>query len=115
MTLRELLETYPDRFYPQTWYVDEPFMDVDAPSAVRLPGFLETPSPNGQELPRATMLAQLYLLYPHEDIWTHYLWCKDTDRMGQRVYVGGVSPLNGHRFEIHRHLHLTSRWGVATW
>lgn len=114
-TLRELITAHPDRFHPQTWYADEPFMDFGVQSAVRLPSFTTMPRPNGQELPRAAMLAQLFLMYPHADVWTKYLWCKDTDRLGQRVYVGNVCEANGHRLEVHRHLAITDRWGVATW
>lgn len=115
MTLRELIAANPDRFLAQTWYDAEPFMDIDCPPAIRLPAFSSAPSPNGHDLPRAAMLAQLYLLYPAAPIWEQYLWCKDTDRLKQRIYVGGVSEFNGRVFEVHRHLHVTPRWGVATW
>lgn len=115
MTLRELLAAHPGRFYPQTWYAEEAFLDFDAATPIRLPDFVEAPCPNGHDLPRAALLAQLWIVYPQATIWQQYLWCKDTDHRKQRVYVGGVSAENGYRFEIHRHLHITPRWGVATW
>jgi hypothetical protein len=115
VTLRELIAAHPERFHPQTWYAEEAFLDFECLSAIRLPEFLPCASPNGHELPRAAMLASLYLQRPDAPLWTHYLWCADTDHRGQRIYVGGVAPENGHRMEIHRHLHLTARWGVALW
>lgn len=115
MTLREILAAHPDRFYRQSWYEREAFLDIDVQTAVRLPAFTVCATPNGQELPRAAMLAALYLQYPKAPIWDKWLWCRDTDHLGQRVFVGGVSVSNGYLFEIHRHLHITPRFGVATW
>ena len=31
------------------------------------------------------------------------------------VFVGGVTQGNGYHFEVHRHLHLTNQWGLASW
>lgn len=116
MSLRDLIAAHPGRFYEQTWYFREAFLDWPRTYPVRLPGFMPQAAVDARDdLPRAVTLAELFLQYPHEPIWSHYLWCADTDALGQRVYVGGVSPTNGHRFEIHRHLHITDRWGVASW
>ena len=115
MTLRDLLAAHPSRFLRQTWYAREAFLDFDAPPAIVLPKFHEAASPDGLELPRATLLAHLYLTYPKAAIWGKWLWCKDTDHLGQRIFVGGASATNGRLFEIHRHLHITPRFGVATW
>ena len=115
MTLRELRTYHPHLFAEQTWYLGEAFMDWDAGNPVRLPTFTPCATPNGQELPRAAMLAKLFVTYPNARVWGQYLWCADTDRFGQRVYVGGVSEANGRKFEIHRHLAITERWGCATW
>ena len=62
-------------------------------------------------LPFAATLAGLYARNRHHYIWTRYIWTCDLDRHGQRVYVGD----NGRGLEIHRHLHLTDRWGVISW
>lgn len=114
VTLRELLQRHPNAFYPQAWYLDEPFMDavvpntpVDPPTDVA-PGSLVS---SVFELPHVATLALCYVCNPLHPCWQRYLWCRDTDMQGQRVYVG----TNGRGLEIHRHLHLTSRWGIATW
>jgi hypothetical protein len=121
MTLRELRASYPDLFHPnQDWFDGEPFMDQPPPPAPTeipvLTGYdgippeiisyqLET------ETVPAVVLASLYVQEPDHPIWMRYLWTSDLDRLGQRVYVGE----NGKGLEIHRHLHITDRWGVPTW
>ena len=50
------------------------------------------------------------LTAPDDAIWHRYLWTRDYDAQGQRVYVGGTD--NGHGLEIHRHLHLDERFAV---
>jgi len=122
MTLGDLIRNRPEFFYPQQWYADEPFLEREEPpeyAAVERP-------PNGGHspgfepshiiwhttpAPPAVTLARLYIADPDHPIWMRYLWTDDFDRSGQRVYVGE----NGRGLEIHRHLHLTDRWGVPTW
>ena len=116
MTLRELLAAHPALFYPQTWFSDEPFMDVPVP---RLSKHAEPPTcivpftarTRGADLPRAATLAQYYVRQPTLTIWRSYVWCCDLDRQRQRVYIG----TNGKGLEVHRHIHLTERFGVASW
>jgi hypothetical protein len=119
VTLRELREAYPDLFYSQDWFEDEAFMDTalppTAPRALPI-AFSYTadgraPSTAPWNLPLAVTLAQLYVLHPKWQPWSLYHWCADLDSHGQRIYVGD----NGKGLEIHRHLHLTSRWGVDVW
>ena len=116
MTLRDLLIQCPRRFYPQTWYRDEPFLDTEVPDLLP-PGPLTVVThpahdpPVGAVLPFAAVLAGLYIRHPESPLWSRYLWCADTDAQGQRIYVGS----NGKGLEIHRHLHLTDRWGVPIW
>lgn len=101
---------YPDLFHAnQDWFDGEEFMDL-TPRLVPLP--LELCATGAVE-PRATAadLAGIYLTDPSHPMWAHYLWTCDHDRHGQRVYVG----VNDGRFEIHRHLHLTSRWRTPRW
>lgn len=112
-TLAELIASHPDRFYPQTWYVNEAFLlvracEVKTPSRV-LPS--ETQFAFMHELPSAATLAWLWVQHPDHRMWRRYLWTRDTDAVGQRVYVGQ----NGKGLEIHRHLHLTTRWGYPVW
>jgi hypothetical protein len=64
-------------------------------------------------MPSAVELVALYVLDREAEVWRDYLWTSTLDSQGQRVYVGGTA--NGRGFEIHRHLHLTERWGVPTW
>lgn len=115
MTLRELLTQYPDKFYPQTWYWGEAFLDTDAPTIADMPGDIidsghRLPA-HSIDLPNAAQLAALWLEHPDHLLWAKYMWCCDVDAQGQHVYVGQ----NGHGLEIHRHIHLTSRFGIPTW
>ena len=115
MTLRDLLRLNPSAFYPQTWYLDEPFLDTDVGTLPLTPPveLASYPEPPGLWLhePFAAHLAALWIVKPDMPMWSKYLWCADVDSQGQRVYVGQ----NGHGLEIHRHLHLTSRWVIPTW
>lgn len=118
MTLRALRVLHPELFHPtQDWFEGEAFMDAPLPldahrspptSAPFVSPSLLTPAIT---LPTALELALLYVEEPTHPIWRRYLWTDDTDRQGQRVYVGD----NGRGLEIHRHLHLTDRWGVPVW
>lgn len=114
LTLRDILKRHSERFYAQTWYLDEPFLDRQWPPLLRT-----SPSQvvdcaavsDADRLPSASQLAFLYVCDPHATVWGRYLWCSDLDSLGQRIYVGA----NGKGLEIHRHLHITSRWGIPTW
>ncbi len=110
MTLREMIDAHPDKFYPQTWYDGEAFMDTPDNTTTLWPNNVRDGVPRFMARPlyRAVDLAQLWLRGPTDLIWSRYLWTSDTDSQGQRVYVGQ----NGKGLEIHRHLHLTERWGV---
>lgn len=115
MTLRELLAAHPDKFYPQTWYRDEAFMDIPCSIASGFPvhyisnGMLATPQ---IKLAPAAPLAYLWCYADRtHPMWAHYLWTCDVDHLGQRVYVGQ----NGHGLEIHRHIHITSRFVSPLW
>ena len=122
MTLVELVTRYPHRFHPQTWYAGHAFAlrDVSGPVAappVRIARRGRIPNGHAGPLayPAATTLAQAFLAVPDHPIWACYFWCDDMDDIGQRVFVGGVTAENGHRFEIHRHLAITAQWGVPLW
>lgn len=122
MNLLELRTKYPDRFYPQDWYLTEAFAHVDFTQTVPLMpprsiiGVSRGREPaTGKHLTTAVILAHHFLADPTNSIWGFYLWCADTDHRGQRVYVGGVCEENGYRFEIHRHLRLSERWAIPSW
>lgn len=120
VTLREMRRLYPDLFHRnQDWFDAQPFMDRDPGP---LPPFASraftVATADCRALPAhvllpAAHLAALYVQEPENPAWDRYLWTSDTDLWGQRVYVGGVS--NTGRFEIHRHLAITDRWGVPLW
>ena len=123
MTLRELRKAHPRLFHPnQDWFEREAFMDRQAiplpmpravwASAHGIPGVYEEPNANEHLLVSAATLCAIYVTAPHDSIWTdRYLWTEDKDSKGQRVYIGN----NGLGLEIHRHLRITSRWGVPLW
>jgi hypothetical protein len=117
VTIRRLREHYHTFFHPtQDWFEHEPFYDEPLPRYMAHDG-----TPTGREpltspprsMPSAVELVALYVLDREAEVWRDYLWTSTLDSQGQRVYVGGTA--NGRGFEIHRHLHLTERWGVPTW
>lgn len=121
ITLRTLVDAQPERFHPQTWYLGEAFLDVELPEDVpprspsRLSHIGAVPPQVAPMLPLAVTLVAAYLRRPFDPIWARYLWCRDKDAQGQRIYVGGVTDANGRKFEIHRHLAITAQWGVPEW
>jgi hypothetical protein len=117
LTLREIIDANNHLFYPQTWMNGEAFMDRIA-EPLPLPTFSQWsfyylfPKQESQRASAAS-LALCYVNNPDADIWSKYLWCDDQDSLGQRVYIGGKS--NTGKLEIHRHLSITSRWGLPSW
>lgn len=111
LNLRELQENHSKRFYRQSWYADEPFMERHIHVPPRPPEFSSAMDPRGLSLPSAVALTWAFVLDPEHPVWDHWFWTADTDTEGQRVYVGRRNGL----WEIHRHLAITSRWGVAVW
>ena len=110
VTLRDLMAAHPGLFYAQTWYAGEAFLDapLDLPLAIATPHFVPALSARGYDTVPALVLATLYVQDPSAPIWAQYLWTSDHDRHGQRVYMG----VNDGKMEIHRHIHLTERFGV---
>lgn len=112
MTLSELRKAHPEKFYPQTWYAGEAFMEREA-------GYRSAPTriergytaDRAEFLPFAASLARAYVVDSANPIWARYIWTADVDSEGQRVYVGD----NGKGFEIHRHIHITERFGIPIW
>jgi hypothetical protein len=118
MNLTELRRAFPAQFYRQDWFLDEAFMRYLPSGASALPVAASRGGPPSdvavlRALPRAVDLAHAFLRQPNAYIWRSYLWTCDTDTKGQRVYVGGACPENGHRFEIHRHLFISDQWVIA--
>lgn len=122
ITIRLLRARYPDFFLPgQVWFEAEDFLDTPLPEdrPFGVPGRVThvgvAPPKFAPLLPLAVTLVDTYLRHPFAPIWGRYLWCRDLDAKGQRIYVGGVTDANGRKFEIHRHLHLTAQWGTPVW
>jgi hypothetical protein len=114
MTLRELRAAYPHLFHPnQDWFEGEAFMDRPSHWCVAVPTSVVTTALPGEfaKLQTAVNLANAYVMWPDLPIWSRYLWTADTDHLGQRIYMG----VNNGLMEIHRHIHLTERFGVPTW
>jgi len=115
MNLLDLRAKYPGLFYSQSWFLDEPFMRA-LPNETRhvppdsITAMGEVPK-NAKGLWLAVDLAHAYVKRPADPIWRNKLWCRDTDRDGQRVYLTD----NGKGLEVHRHLHITESFGVPTW
>jgi hypothetical protein len=116
VTLREIRAAYPDLFYEQTWFDNEPFYDREAEVIDRLPEFDQWSFPymapmHDEQRVSAASLALLYVKNPDWEGWTKYWWCDDMDSQKQRVFVGS----NGKGLEIHRYLSITSRFGLPKW
>jgi hypothetical protein len=118
MTLREIIASHPELFHPnQTWYQGEAFMEREA-KPIETPAFSQWsfpylfPQQQSQRVSAAS-LAWAYVRDPNAEVWSKYLWTDDQDSQAQRVYVGGKS--NTGKFEIHRHISISSRFGLPTW
>lgn len=115
MTLREIIWKYPEMFYqPQVWYLRESFVDREA-KEISVPSFEQWSFPylfpkQQDQRVSAADLCLSYVNNPTAPVWDNYLWTDDVDSQNQRVYVGGKS--NTGAFEIHRHLTITSRFGL---
>jgi hypothetical protein len=128
-TLCDIVAQHQSLFYRQDWWHWEGFADRSLGTLPPMPDEFRPlrafPVAGGNwydddwgligDLPYAVTYAALYVAHPKAPIWSKYLWTGDTDHLGQRVYVGGVCPENGMRFEIHRHLAITDKWGIAVW
>lgn len=117
VTIREYRKRYRSLFYRnQTWFDGESFIDREttfqtftAPKNV-LP-YSTPPDLDAVDLPYAVDLIACYVMHPTSPVWLSYLWTADVDRHGQRIYIG----VNDGRMEIHRHIRITERFGVAAW
>lgn len=109
-------------FYNQDWYDNEAFIDEQIKSGWLLirknvfedsravqPAQLE----KTHEFPRAVDCVYAFFviwLVKNEKLWYHdFVWCRDVDHNGDRIYVGkyhDIDGVNKNGFSIHRHLGL---------
>jgi hypothetical protein len=116
-TLREIIASHPELFYSQAWYQGEAFLNRKA-TPIETPAFSQWSFPylfpqQQHQRVSAASLAWAYVRDPMNAIWDKYLWCDDQDSQAQRVFVGGKS--NTGKFEIHRNIQITSRFGLPSW
>lgn len=132
--LREKFGVNPDVsepcMYNQDWYMKEDFMDLslndrwylvkkdvyEASRAVRPDTLIR----QGVNFPTAILCGYAFFAYyfaRREYLWLHdFVWCRDTDHNGDRIYVGkyhDVDGVNKNGFSIHRHLALRSCYGSS--
>ena len=113
MKLADVLVEYRELFYRQDWYEGHAFLTVDHtdwPTVTRVSRFGSVPVPDATDLLPAVALVAQMLNAPLSPLWRWYLWTSDLDDEGQRVYVGQ----NGRGIEIHRHIHLTTRFAIPS-
>ncbi len=122
MTLLELRRAHPRLFYQlgPAWFSDEPFANRPLPSNPyrSMPACITNLGQVPTEkqafgLPWAVEMAHLFVKYPRHHLWRGYLWCRDVDRDGQRIFVG-VRNTKG-LLEIHRHLWVSGYWSQPCW
>ena len=118
-------------FYNQDWYLAEDFMDLPLDSAWHLVKKTVAEDSRAQQpadlmkagyaFPSAVLCAWTFFAWyyeRHEYLWWHdFVWCRDTDHNGDRVYVGkyhDIDGVNKNGFSIHRHLALRSCYGAIT-
>lgn len=111
-----LKEDFIDRFLNTQWYLIK--KDVYEDSRAVLPGDL---TQRGLNFPSAILCGFTFLAYYYarnEYLWRHdFIWCKDTDHNGDRIYVGkyhDIDGINKNGFSIHRHLALRPCYGAIS-
>ena len=122
-------------FYNQDWYLKEDFANctpsklewnllnknVLEKSRGKAPETFSRIIPKNQILPTSFLCSfaffSYYLYTKGEVLWeTDYLWCADTDHLGDQIYVGrylDTTGINKKGFSIHRHLSIKKQYGLA--
>jgi len=113
MTFNDLIAAHPELFYAPyvAWYEREKFMDEEP--VRELSPFLrlsDVPPSDVVQRIYAVELAALYVKHPDATVWGGFIWTDDTDRWGNRVYVGGVGMYGINAFQIHRDLRPFAQW-----
>ncbi|OGZ62609.1 MAG: hypothetical protein A2639_02605 [Candidatus Staskawiczbacteria bacterium RIFCSPHIGHO2_01_FULL_34_27] len=136
--MREIFGTDPKKsepcFYNQDWYLKEKFADketldfnwyliskkVEDKTRSKDPNTIIKNLNNKQSLPSAVLSAFTFFTYyllKRGILWEKdFIWCKDQDANGDRIYVGrykDVKKINKNGFNIHRHLSIRHYYGFA--
>lgn len=114
-------------FYNQDWYLKEDFFNQSLNTEwylLRKSVIVKTRAKNPDSitlnisLPSAILCAYTFFAYWHhfsKKLWNNdYIWCRDFDNNGDRIYVGRyMDPegVNKNGFSIHRHLSLRNNYG----
>ncbi|MCR4675475.1 MAG: hypothetical protein K5675_10720 [Lachnospiraceae bacterium] len=136
VTIRNLIDVFgknPDEyepcFYNQDWYEKETFIDNSMKNEwffIRKEVFEDSRAVMPEDLTKKytfpTAVSCCYAFFVSwicKDIklWYHdFVWCRDTDHNGDRIYVGkyhDVDGVNKNGFSIHRHLGLRDCYGCV--
>lgn len=114
-------------FYNQDWYDNESFIDVKINAEwflIRKNVYEDSRAVQPTELMKAhkfpSAINCIYAFFVAWEVlgiklWYHdFVWCRDTDHNGDRIYVGkyhDIDGINKNGFSIHRHLALRSCYG----
>ncbi len=121
-------------FYNQDWYLNEDFASkktleyrwylirksvLKETRGKRPEEIIETME-NEQGFPSAILTAHAFFLYyflNKERLWENdFVWCRDKDGNGDRIYTGRYTDprgINKNGFNIHRHLSIRPAYGLA--
>jgi hypothetical protein len=134
--MREIFGTDPSKsepcMYGQDWYLKEEFANQTLDGAWHLIPKMVREDARGkqpddvekaldhEQFPTAITLAFTFFawrLLMNETLWKHdFLWCRDRDHQGDRIYVGRYEDpegINKNGFNIHRHLSLRAGYSAA--
>lgn len=113
-------------FYNQDWYIKEPFAKKTLGYRWYLIKKTLMEDSKGlipeetiyNKLPSAILCTYTFFIYWHINkflLWENiFIWCKDLDQSGDRIYVGKYSnDFNNNGFSIHRHLKIKNFHGVV--
>lgn len=120
--------------YSQDWYLKEEFASVTTPDngwhlirknvveegRAKHPDEIESTF-RDEAFPSAVICTLAFFAYwfttDGERLWKHdYVWCRDRDHNGDRIYVGRYEDptgVNKNGFEIHRHLAIRPSYSAA--
>lgn len=122
-------------FYNQDWYLKEKFAkaevlkfkwylvkkEIDKKTRGKDPEEIDKKFKKRENFPSAVLLAYIFFAYylcNNKILWKNdFLWCKDKDSNGDRIYVGRYEDskkVNKKGFNIHRHLSVRPCYGFVS-